>query len=408
MTSRIPETLPGRLESNGAPSDPFRIKMFCLNHLRISWQGHIVFGIAQAIFDEGVDIEVWGRSAEAAARRPYVRLGVPGYVAKVLYKLRQEPLIDRLTVRRFLGSLRKGDIVYAWPMAPLDMLREVKARGHLLLIEALNSAQPTYQRILTDAYRRLGEHRHTSDEPDAIERERERFQLADRVFTASPLTTQSYIEAGIREDHILESFYGWEPDRFRGTVRALPPADGLTVLFVGTPIVRKGVHLLLQAWDRANIPGRLVVVGGRPEPIIAERFPQYLNRPDIQWLSWSNDVGEFFRSADVFAFPSLEEGSPLVIYEAMGCGLPAVASPMGGGAIGWQGEGIIILDPYDVDAWAETFRRLGTDHAYRRELAEQARRSAQNFTWKAVGLKRLSQITSLVRSMGCHDATHRA
>ena len=114
-----------------------------------------------------------------------------------------------------------------------------------------------------------------------------------------------------------------------------------------------------------------MVVGGRPEPIIAERFPQYLNRPDIQWLSWSNDVGEYFRSADVFAFPSLEEGSPLVIYEAMGCGLPAVASPMGGGAIGWQGEGIIILDPYDVDAWAETFRRLGTDHAYRRELAEQ-------------------------------------
>ena len=200
--------------------------MFCLNHLRISWQGHIVFGIAQAIFDEGVNIEVWGRSAEAAARRPYVRLGVPGYVAKVLYKLRQEPLIDRLTVRRFLGSLRKGDIVYAWPMAPLDMLREVKARGHLLLIEALNGAQPTYQRILTDAYRRLGEHRHTSDEPDAIERERERFQLADRVFTASPLTTQSYIEAGIREDHILESFYGWEPDRFRGTVRAYRPPTG--------------------------------------------------------------------------------------------------------------------------------------------------------------------------------------
>ena len=140
-----------------------------------------------------------------------------------------------------------------------------------------------------------------------------------------------------------------------------------------------------------------MLVGGTPETLISERCAAYFDRPDIHWLSWSNDVGDYYRSADVFAIPSLEEGGPLVTYEAMGCGLPAVASPMGGGAIGQDGEGVIILDPYDVQAWADTFRRLAADEDYRRELGEKARVAAQRFTWEKVGLKRLSQIMTLSR-----------
>lgn len=404
MISQHPAPLPGTFDIDGAASDPLRIKMYCPNHLFLSWQGHIVFGIAQCLFDHGVDLEVWVRSVEAADRRCYVREGAPGYLHKVLYKLRQVQVVHRLTERRFLASLRKGDIVYTWPTASNHLLRQIKDRGHTILMEAINCSEATCRRILADAYLRLGVPQDPPVGQGAVEGERSKLRLADRIVTAHRLSTQSYIEAGVPEDQILESFYGWDPDRFSGTGRALPPTEGLSVLFVGSPIVRKGVHLLLEAWDRAKILGRLVLVGGTPEPIIRDRCSRYFTRPDIQWLSWSKDIGDYFRSSDIFAFPSLEEGGPLVIYEAMGCGLPSVASPMGGGAIGWEREGCIILDPYDVDAWAETFRRLADDQEYRRELGEQARRAARRFTWNEAGLKRLSQFRTLERSDG-HRAT---
>lgn len=407
MTFRKDVALPEPSEFDGSAADTLRIKMYCPNHLRVAWNGHIVLGIAQTLFDEGVDIEVWVRSADADARRPYVRQGLPGISHKVLYKLRQVRLMDRLSELRFLGSLRKGDIAYFWPSAPLHLFQQVKDRGHMIAMETINTSGPNCQRILTDAYLRLGVHRESPISEKGLEVENAKLRLADGVLTASPLMTQSYIESGVPEDRVFEGFYGWEPDRFRGTGRALPPADGLTVLFVGSPIVRKGVHLLLQAWDRAGIRGRLVLVGGQPEPIIAERFPQYFDRPDIQWVSWSQDIGDYFRSADVFAFPSLEEGSPLVIYEAMGCGLPAVVSPMGAGAIAWDREGSIILDPYDLEAWADTFRRLDSDPDHRRELGEQARRAALRYTWKEAGLKRLSQFMTIARSTRPHAAASR-
>jgi glycosyltransferase involved in cell wall biosynthesis len=380
------------------PTEPLQIKLFCPNHLRVAWQGHIVFGIAQTFYDHGVDIEVWVNSADADARRGYVHEGVPGLLHRVLYKCRQGPVITRMTERRFVRSLKPNDIVYAWPSASVHFLKEIKNRGHCVLLEAINCAPQTCRRIQSQALLAVGVHQEFPDSDADFAEIRSSIGLADGVLTAHRLSTQSYIEFGVSPDRILESSYGWEPKRFGGTGRALPPAEGLTVLFVGTPIVRKGVHLLLEAWDRAKIKGRLVLVGGTPEPLIAERCASFFNRPDVHWLPWLSDVGDYYRSADVFAFPSLEEGGPLVIYEAMGCGLPAIASPMGGGAIGQDGEGIIILDPYDIEAWADAFRRLQADEPYRRELGEQARRAAQSFTWEKASLKRLAQIMTMVKS----------
>jgi glycosyltransferase involved in cell wall biosynthesis len=379
------------------PTEPLQIKLYCPNHLRVAWQGHIIFGIAQSFFDHGVDIEVWVNSADADARRSYVHEGAPGLLHRVLYKFRKAPVVTRMTERRLLSSLKQNDIVYTWPGASFRFLKEIKNRGHRVLIEAINCAPQTCRRIQSQALLAIGVHEEFPDSDTDFAAVRSTFSLADRVLTAHRLSTQSYVEFGVSPDRILESSYGWEPERFRGTRRALSPVEGLTVLFVGTPIVRKGVHLLLEAWDRAKIKGRLVLVGGTPEPLIAERCARFFNRPDIHWLPWLSDVGDYYRSADVFAFPSLEEGGPLVIYEAMGCGLPAIATPMGGGAIGQEGEGIIIIDPYDIEAWADAFRRLEADVPYRRDLGEQARRAAQRFTWDKVGLKRLAQIMTMVK-----------
>lgn len=73
------------------------IKLYCPNHLRVGWQGHIVLGIAQCFFDQGVNLEVWVRSADLDARRCYVKEGVPRFLGRLLYRFHKENLVSRLT-----------------------------------------------------------------------------------------------------------------------------------------------------------------------------------------------------------------------------------------------------------------------------------------------------------------------
>ena len=85
-------------------------------------------------------------------------------------------------------------------------------------------------------------------------------------------------------------------------------------------------------------------------------------------------------SADVFVFPSLFEGSAVVTYEALACGLPSIATPSSG-TIARDGiEGFLVL-PRDVDALAERMERLGSDPGLRGQMSAAARRRAEEFDW---------------------------
>jgi glycosyltransferase involved in cell wall biosynthesis len=85
-------------------------------------------------------------------------------------------------------------------------------------------------------------------------------------------------------------------------------------------------------------------------------------------------------SADVFVFPSLFEGSAVVTYEALACGLPSVVSPSAGSVVRDGIEGFIV-QPRDVDALAGRMERLGRDPALRARMARAARARAIEYDW---------------------------
>ena len=100
----------------------------------------------------------------------------------------------------------------------------------------------------------------------------------------------------------------------------------------------------MQAWEKAGIKGKLTIFGAM-EPAILKFVADLLKRPDVVHFDYAFDYSSAYRQADFFAFPSLEEGSALVIYEAMGHGLPILASPVGGGGVVRDGIEGIILEP---------------------------------------------------------------
>ena len=84
--------------------------------------------------------------------------------------------------------------------------------------------------------------------------------------------------------------------------------------------------------------------------------------------------------ADVFVFPSLFEGSAVVTYEALACGLPSVVTPNAGSVVRDGVEGFVV-PPRDVEALAGRMERLGLDPDLRAEMAARARVRALEFDW---------------------------
>ncbi|MCW6053698.1 glycosyltransferase family 4 protein [Microcoleus sp. A2-C5] len=211
--------------------------------------------------------------------------------------------------------------------------------------------------------------------------------MADFIFSPSPEVKKSFLEIGVPEYKLLSTSYGWCPKRFPNISPQKEPSDTVTVLFVGSICVRKGSHLLLQAWEKAGIKGRLVLCA-RIEPAIAESCSDILGRSNVIHIDYTTNVGAVYGEADIFAFPSLEEGSPLVTYEAMAHGLPVLTSPMGAGAIARNGKDGIVVDPYDSDALVESLRKLALSPELRAEMGYSARQQAEEFTWAKVARRR--------------------
>ncbi|MBD1849836.1 glycosyltransferase family 4 protein [Cyanobacteria bacterium FACHB-502] len=122
---------------------------------------------------------------------------------------------------------------------------------------------------------------------------------------------------------------------FKSTVQR--PRYPVTVFFCGQMIKRKGVDLLLQAFDRliqAGAEARLLLVGREAElpemlqsiSAEAQQHITYAGFHDPEYLP------QFFEQADIFVLPSRYDGWGVVVNQALGAGLPIICSDAVGAA----------------------------------------------------------------------------
>jgi glycosyltransferase involved in cell wall biosynthesis len=317
------------------------------------------------------------------------------YVPYRWVKSRADERLEDAFLARAMRSPAQGRAAYLWPRASGDALARLRRGGVTVVREQFNCHTGTAKAILDDAYRRLGvEPAHTISQT-MVDDEKRVLDAADYVFCPGAGVTTSLLDNGIDPARLLPTSYGWDPARFAASHRALAPSDGPTFLFVGTICVRKGAHLLLDYWARSGIKGRLVLAGAM-EPTIKDRCADLLSRSDVVVRDYSRDIGALYRSADVFVFPSLEEAGPQVTYEACGCALPVIASPMGAGRIVRHDIEGQVVDPYDAPGWIEAIRLMAEDRELRQRMSRAARERAQSFTWPLVAARRRRQFEDIL------------
>lgn len=351
--------------------------------------------LAEQMNRDAVHCQVFG----SINRWPQSDISVPVTTGYLLNERWSNRLPYRLTGRftypmaekRLLKALKAGGagvpLVYTWGETSLALARRLKAEGIAVVREKTNCGKFTSKRILDAAYAGLGVAPAHTITLALVEKEREEAHLADAIFCPSPMVARSLIEIGISEDRLIPTSYGWEPARFTGTDKALEPINRPTFLFVGFVCVRKGAHILLDAWKRAGVSGRLVLVGDI-EPLIAERYADVLAQDDVTYMKFTPNVGALYRSADWFIFPTLEEGGPQVTYEAAGNGVPSIVSEMGAGAFTRDGVDGHVVRSDDPEAWAAAIVSLAAERDTRDRYAQNALRHSATFTWKMVGEQR--------------------
>jgi glycosyltransferase involved in cell wall biosynthesis len=149
------------------------------------------------------------------------------------------------------------------------------------------------------------------------------------------------------------------------------------IVAVGNLYPVKGHRYLIEALSllRDRHPEAHVALVGRGElfePLTAlARERGVADR--VHLLGFRPDIGSVLAAADIFAMPSLSEGLPLALLEAMRAGLPIVASGVGGipGALA-DGDAGLIVPPGDAGALADALARLVTQPGFAATLAARA------------------------------------
>ncbi len=135
------------------------------------------------------------------------------------------------------------------------------------------------------------------------------------------------------------------------------PDRPLSLLFLGSPLPHKGVHVLADAAARIAPRASLVICGARPSPDIMKQ----LTSAGASWRAPAerHEIAALVDGADLLCLPSLwPENGPLTLLEARARRRPVLASDIGGIPETAQGR---LLPPGDVDRWADAIDGLARD-----------------------------------------------
>jgi glycosyltransferase involved in cell wall biosynthesis len=164
----------------------------------------------------------------------------------------------------------------------------------------------------------------------------------------------------------------------------------LRLLYVGTWLDRKGIYYLVDAFGellRRKLPMELTVAGClSSEQQVKACFPaEFQGRVCVLPFVKREAMPSVYAGHDIFVFPSLMEGMPLSLLEAMASGMPVVTTYNSGMAdVVEDGfNGLTVLDA-DAESLANAVDRLSRSLELRKQLGEEAGRTMRRYTWERV------------------------
>jgi glycosyltransferase involved in cell wall biosynthesis len=162
--------------------------------------------------------------------------------------------------------------------------------------------------------------------------------------------------------------------------------DQIRLFFVGRLQPVKGITFLLEAVKLLSDPRVILDIAGDGElkDMLEAEVKESGMKGKIALLGavrYGEELFDLYRQADIFVFPSLSEGVPKVLMEAMAFGVPIVASKVGGiPSIIKHRENGLLVEPGDAQGIAQAIEELISDDCLRRRMIQNNYRKIRNYT----------------------------
>ncbi len=175
------------------------------------------------------------------------------------------------------------------------------------------------------------------------------------------------------------------------------------VIAVGRLDYQKGFDRLIQAWELVQYTGKFtdwkLDIFGQGE--WREMLQQMIDKAELQNTVCLNrptkQIGEEYVKSDMLVMSSNYEGFPMVMIEAMACGLPVVSFDYKCGPKDIIQTGIngLLVPNGDIQALADAMMKVMEDEAYRKMLSQNARKVVDTYSEQAVMSQWIRLFTSI-------------
>jgi len=299
---------------------------------------------------------------------------------------------DNIFDRWAASQLEPCDIFHGWNHHCLFSLRRAKELGAVTVVERASSHILTQNELLQEEYKRWG----VSEKPIrpwVIKKCLAEFEEADYITVPSQFAYDSMVQRGVAEKKLLLIPFGVTLEEFGSYNKE----SIFVALFVGEVGLRKGIPYLLQAWSELNLKDAELWLVGAVAADIKKVVEKYRDCEDIKFLGFRRDVPELMAKADIFVFPSIEEGSALVTYETMAAGLPVITTPNAGSLVRDSLDGYLI-PIRDPDALAERIEFFYKYPEQAKVMGESGRERVSAFTWERYGEELVKAYIKMLKS----------
>jgi len=212
-------------------------------------------------------------------------------------------------------------------------------------------------------------------------------RTADGAHTYSrDVATMLQLKYNLDADRVAYIPNGVEPRFF--IPREYRASEDIRLLYAGTWLDQRGIFYIRDALKKVvpQLPGLTMTFAGcgvPPEEIQQFFGAELAGRIAVRPVIAAGRMQELYAEHDVFLFPSLMEGLPSVLLEAMATGMPVITTETCGMPDVVENEfNGLLIPPANVPAMEEAILRLARSVELRQSLGEAARETMKRYTWE--------------------------
>ena len=242
--------------------------------------------------------------------------------------------LSDLRIGRFAGQTierLRPDLCDAFTQVGLESLEWAGRLGVPALLESPNGHIRSFRHVyLEEARRWCGGRYHGHPTGTMVRRVEREYELASRIRVSSEWARASLVAGGVAGTKVSVLQQPVDIRRYAPVAREPRDAGPLRVCFVGSLDLRKGFVYLLRAARMLGAGVSLELVGGTGDRCCRTLLQHERAGLDVRVAP--GDPRPALGRADLFVLPTLEDGSPFAVAEAMASGLPVVTTTATGAA----------------------------------------------------------------------------